>query len=367
VRPLHVLAVEDSATVRKLVELTARSQGWSAELAATGAEGIAAAIRRPPDVLLLDFVLPDMEGLAVCEALARRPLTAAIPVLLLTAKGAGLLRRFEPYPNVLGHLPKPFTEEQLVERLNRLHQPSPPAAQAVAPGARPAALPESARLLFEVLREGLGQIPAWEAERRGEPAAAYFAQRLLTPSVLRALARRAAARNPGREAGSRSSGSAGSQGGTPAEAPPAGPAAPPAHRPEDAAGPTVLLLDRDQSGFARPLASLLGALPRAHRLVAVEHFAALLGAAARARPAFVLVDPDELTEPDLAGLRAGLAPLAQGARLCALVGPQRAARRQALLAAGFDAVLVKPITRTELHRLFNHGATARGAVSQEVR
>ncbi len=406
-KPLQLLVVEDSFTVRKLVEICARRRGWRVEFAATGGDGVRKASQGRPDVLLLDFVLPDMVGLDVCGHLAADPATAAIPVLLLTAKDPSVLRRFERFPSVRGHLPKPFTEEQLVERLHLLFgdvDGSTPPAEDVA---RRSATPRAARLLYEVLREGLARIPAWEAERNEQPPATYFAQRLLTPAVMRSLARRAQARSASTSDGTRSRGAAPApafrraegfserlRGLTPTprqrhvlallDAPVTAAALAARGRlevpalvqtlqelqglglvraeGEDASAglPVVVLLDRDEEGFARPLARLLAGLARPLELVQVQDHQHLVDVVTQRRPAFALVDPAALTEREVRGLRGGLTSTPE-VRLVAVVAPQERLRRDALVAAGFESVLVKPVTRAELSSVFDTDTAARRA------
>ena len=408
-KPLRLLVVEDSFTVRKLIEICARRRGWEVEFATSGGEGVRKAIEARPDVLLLDFVLPDMVGVDVCGHLAADPSTANIPVLLLTAKDPSVLRQFERFPSVRGHLHKPFTEEQLVERLQAVFGDGDGATAAAEVVARRSTTPEAARLLFEVLREGLSHIPAWEAARNGQPPATYFAQRLLTPAVMRSLARRAQGRSVSTHGGSRSQGAGASQvfrraegfsarlrGLTPTprqrhvlallDAPVTAAALAERSRIElpalvqtlrelqglglvradgeetRAGQPVVVLLDRDEEGFARPFAALLASLARPLELVPVQDHQGLIDAVTQRCPAFALVDPALLTGLEVRGLRAQLASV-PGVRLLALVGPQEESPRDALVAAGFESVLEKPLTRAQLAALFDTETAARRAAS----
>ncbi len=81
-----VLVVEDDASLRLGLDKTLRSEGYRVEVAATGPDGLAAALARRPDLVLLDLMLPGMNGFEVLEELrARDP---DLPVIILTAKGA---------------------------------------------------------------------------------------------------------------------------------------------------------------------------------------------------------------------------------------------------------------------------------------
>lgn len=88
-RPL-VLIVDDSGKNRKLARDVLDAAGFRTLEAATGAEGLALAAERLPDVILMDLRLPDMDGADAARALAEDPRTAGIPVVALSALPAGL-------------------------------------------------------------------------------------------------------------------------------------------------------------------------------------------------------------------------------------------------------------------------------------
>lgn len=78
--PLRLLVIDDSLTIRKSVELLAmKGEGHQLEFASAGQEGISKARAQPPDVILLDFVLPDMKGTDVCRGLSQDARTASLP------------------------------------------------------------------------------------------------------------------------------------------------------------------------------------------------------------------------------------------------------------------------------------------------
>lgn len=86
---MHVLIVEDDATTRTLLERTLSGDGWRTSLAADGRQALKLAERREPDVILLDYKLPGMDGLEVLDRLAARGLPA--PVVLLTGHGSEVI------------------------------------------------------------------------------------------------------------------------------------------------------------------------------------------------------------------------------------------------------------------------------------
>lgn len=115
---MRVLYVEDSASLRQTVGAALRRSGYAVDVAADGEEGLAKATTEPYDVLVLDIMLPKLDGLAVLERV--RAAGRDTPVLMLTAKTtvgervAGLNRGADDY------LGKPFALEELLARVQAL-------------------------------------------------------------------------------------------------------------------------------------------------------------------------------------------------------------------------------------------------------
>jgi two-component system response regulator MprA len=116
----RVLVIDDEAHLIELISLGLKYEGFEVEAAATGEEGIAAAQRRQPVAIILDWMLPDLDGLEVCRRLRSNPTTRELPILLLTAKGevgsrvAGLNTGADDY------LTKPFDFAELVARIRAI-------------------------------------------------------------------------------------------------------------------------------------------------------------------------------------------------------------------------------------------------------
>ena len=104
-----VLAVDDSATIRKAMELVLDPSEYELELAASGSEAVAKAKEFQPSVILLDFILPDMRGADVCQKLSEDSTTATIPIVLISAKGAEIRQAYDNIPSVVSYITKPFT------------------------------------------------------------------------------------------------------------------------------------------------------------------------------------------------------------------------------------------------------------------
>jgi CheY-like chemotaxis protein len=196
----HVLGIDDSLTIRKLLEMVFTRAGYSFELAATGEEGITRAKRTPPNLILLDYVLPDMKGLDVATALAADEKTKAVPVVLMSAKSDDLRPLFKGLPSVVEFVSKPFTPPEIsflvadmLEKRARAAAPKadkgeekrddPSGPSLFSHGQKEAA----ARALFAKLRDRFALIPEWyRALGEGSPAA-YFAKKILTPELMEGL------------------------------------------------------------------------------------------------------------------------------------------------------------------------------------
>src|SRR5512138_393100 len=109
-----ILVVDDSPTICKLVELTLTKAGYRVEIARTGEDGVAAAQACQPAVILLDFLLPDMKGDDVCRAISGNVNLAAVPVIVMSAKGEDISECFAVMPNVVNIIPKPFSPDALL-------------------------------------------------------------------------------------------------------------------------------------------------------------------------------------------------------------------------------------------------------------
>lgn len=82
----RVLVIEDEPLFREVLAETLSGDGWEVSFASDGAEGLALALAVPPDAIVLDLVLPWMNGFDVLEALRRAPETKSIPIVVTTAK-----------------------------------------------------------------------------------------------------------------------------------------------------------------------------------------------------------------------------------------------------------------------------------------
>ena len=118
-RPL-ILSVDDEQDVTELVHFHLTRAGCEVITAANGREALQAVARRRPDLILLDLMLPDIDGFGVCEMLRREPATATIPILLLTAWATNDARNFGLELGALDYLTKPVSPRELTARVQRV-------------------------------------------------------------------------------------------------------------------------------------------------------------------------------------------------------------------------------------------------------
>ena len=116
----RVLVVEDSADIADLIRHYLERANYTVDRVSSGNEALPHIRQSPPDVIVLDLMLPGMDGLLVCQALRRDPAAAHLPIIMLTARGeeADRIRGLE-----LGaddYVTKPFSPKELVARVGAL-------------------------------------------------------------------------------------------------------------------------------------------------------------------------------------------------------------------------------------------------------
>ena len=112
-----VLVVEDDADIRELLRYNLDQEGFAVEQAADGAEALRLIERRVPELLILDLMLPGMPGLELCRKLRSAPATAALPILILTAKGEEVDRVVGLEMGADDYVVKPFSPRELLARI----------------------------------------------------------------------------------------------------------------------------------------------------------------------------------------------------------------------------------------------------------
>jgi CheY-like chemotaxis protein len=106
---VHILLVDDDDDIREIATISLEAVGgWQVSAASSGAEGIATAIAGSPDAILLDVMMPDMDGPTTFRRLQDDAQTRDIPVIFLTAKAHTADRQRLEQSGVAGLLTKPF-------------------------------------------------------------------------------------------------------------------------------------------------------------------------------------------------------------------------------------------------------------------
>jgi DNA-binding response OmpR family regulator len=117
-----ILAVDDEPELTELMHFHLVRAGHEVVTAANGWEAIASVRQSRPDIILLDLMLPDLDGFGVCEILRRDPVTATIPIVIISAWASPDSQNLGLELGALDYITKPFSPHELVERVNRLMQ-----------------------------------------------------------------------------------------------------------------------------------------------------------------------------------------------------------------------------------------------------
>ena len=115
-----VLVVDDDPGVRQVVRANLEAEGYAVREAGSAAEGLTSLEEEAPDLLLLDVMMPEVDGFAVCRRIKEDPRLKDIPVIFLTAKGGGdaLAEGFES--GAVMYINKPFTANKLLTIVNTM-------------------------------------------------------------------------------------------------------------------------------------------------------------------------------------------------------------------------------------------------------
>ncbi len=213
----RLLVIDDSLTIRRVLELALGGAGWRLEVAATGRAGITLARAAPPALILLDYVLPDLPGAEVCSLLAADPATSTVPVVVMSGKDQEIRQFFRNQRTVVDFVAKPFTPAEIIQVVTRAlgggpgttsslgvvaphattavvaarpptatvtAAPANPSTATIGNGARNGRAEAAARVLYQALKERLARIPEWLGALGDQSPAPFLARRLFTPEVM---------------------------------------------------------------------------------------------------------------------------------------------------------------------------------------
>jgi DNA-binding response OmpR family regulator len=155
-----VLVIDDSLMLLSFVKEILTEANYEAVTAATAEEGLAAAANDPPDLILLDYVLPDMKGDEVCQRLTDNAVTASVPIVYMSGFGSDLQPDQIKNANVIGSLNKPFTSDLLIKTVEN-YMPKDP---------NETAQPENEKLMeaeqISASTESAWSAPVWPQEEK---------------------------------------------------------------------------------------------------------------------------------------------------------------------------------------------------------
>jgi len=147
----RILVVEDEADIRQVLLYNLGQAGHEAIAAERGADGLALARERRPDLVLLDLMLPDVSGLEICRKLKSDPTLRSIPVMMVTARSEEIDRVVGFELGADDYIVKPFSVRELILRVQAvLRRGQPPAASG-----------EGSELVFGKLRVDREAHRAW--------------------------------------------------------------------------------------------------------------------------------------------------------------------------------------------------------------
>jgi DNA-binding response OmpR family regulator len=112
-----VLVVEDEASIASFVSLYLKNAGYDVTTAATGAEALAAAEREQPALIVLDLMLPDIDGIEICRRMRQK---SDVPILMLTARDEDVDKIIGLEVGADDYMTKPFNPRELVARVKSI-------------------------------------------------------------------------------------------------------------------------------------------------------------------------------------------------------------------------------------------------------
>ncbi len=115
-----ILVVDDEVNITQILEFSIGSEGYQVITASNGEEAIDVAKREQPNLIILDIMMPKIDGYEACRRIKANPLTKNIPVILLTAKGRDIDKRLGYEVGATDYIIKPFSPTQLIDRIQEL-------------------------------------------------------------------------------------------------------------------------------------------------------------------------------------------------------------------------------------------------------
>jgi DNA-binding response OmpR family regulator len=135
-----ILVVEDEPDQLEVIRFTLKNAGFAVGTATNGIEALKKAQTVSPDLIIMDVMMPELDGFAVCETLRANPATAAIPILMLTGLCSHISRLVAYESGATDYAIKPFDADELVSKVEKLlHRSAEDAKAPRKPKSRPVA------------------------------------------------------------------------------------------------------------------------------------------------------------------------------------------------------------------------------------
>lgn len=119
-RPKTILIVDDTPEIVQFVATRLKAEGFLTLTAYSGQDGLLRAQQEFPDLIILDVMMPQINGFQVCRKLKNDALTSAIPILFLTAKDQPSDRFWGEEVGAVGYLTKPVNPREVAEEVHRI-------------------------------------------------------------------------------------------------------------------------------------------------------------------------------------------------------------------------------------------------------
>jgi CheY-like chemotaxis protein len=121
----RILVVDDNQTICEFLEKRLKARGYAVTSVLSGDEALMRVQQEKPDLILLDIVMPGIDGLQVARTLRKNKESSLIPIIMVTAKANDLQSRLDKAElSIEGHVAKPFMTEQLMEEIEKVMEKS---------------------------------------------------------------------------------------------------------------------------------------------------------------------------------------------------------------------------------------------------
>lgn len=115
-----VLVVDDEVFIRKMIEVRLKAAGLTVIEAENGVSALDKAVSERPDLIIMDVMMPKMDGFEVCEAIRSDPRIADTPILMLTARGQMVDIQRAMALGIIEYITKPFSPRELAEKVLKI-------------------------------------------------------------------------------------------------------------------------------------------------------------------------------------------------------------------------------------------------------